>query len=225
MEAGRGRSRPTRPHPASVLVAPKPRHDPVLPPEALTASAPAREHRRRAGCPGPVRVAIADRPPLCRPDSACSPLGRGFITGTAKPAGRYDATDMRNVDPRCHPGLTDPPPAARRADRRRAVRPLIREAARRRGDGLVLQSSRRVHRTCPDPVAADMKTSARTTPDRYSAFVIVVPAAPSVQRQRRAERRALTSEPPATIPQRRCPDGRSGARGVRAVGRLPSVLT
>ncbi|MFI5824142.1 aldo/keto reductase [Streptomyces rishiriensis] len=33
-----------------------------------------------------------------------SPLGRGFITGTAKPAGEYDATDMRNVDPRWQPG-------------------------------------------------------------------------------------------------------------------------
>ncbi|MFF4731243.1 aldo/keto reductase [Streptomyces mirabilis] len=35
---------------------------------------------------------------------AYSPLGRGFITGTAKPAGEYDATDMRNSDPRWAPG-------------------------------------------------------------------------------------------------------------------------
>ncbi|MBM9510150.1 aldo/keto reductase [Actinacidiphila acididurans] len=35
---------------------------------------------------------------------AYSPLGRGFITGTAKPAGQYEATDMRNVDPRWQPG-------------------------------------------------------------------------------------------------------------------------
>ncbi|MET9386674.1 aldo/keto reductase [Streptomyces sp. NPDC002928] len=35
---------------------------------------------------------------------AYSPLGRGFITGTAKPAGEYDATDMRNIDPRWQPG-------------------------------------------------------------------------------------------------------------------------
>ncbi|WP_433187439.1 aldo/keto reductase [Actinoallomurus sp. CA-150999] len=35
---------------------------------------------------------------------AYSPLGRGFITGTAKPAGQYDATDMRNIDPRWQPG-------------------------------------------------------------------------------------------------------------------------
>jgi aryl-alcohol dehydrogenase-like predicted oxidoreductase len=35
---------------------------------------------------------------------AYSPLGRGFITGTAKPAGSYDATDMRNTDPRWQPG-------------------------------------------------------------------------------------------------------------------------
>ncbi|GAB2828438.1 aldo/keto reductase [Actinocorallia aurea] len=35
---------------------------------------------------------------------AYSPLGRGFITGTAKPAGQYDATDMRNHDPRWQPG-------------------------------------------------------------------------------------------------------------------------
>ncbi|MFH8485098.1 aldo/keto reductase [Streptomyces longisporoflavus] len=35
---------------------------------------------------------------------AYSPLGRGFITGTAKPAGHYEATDMRNVDPRWQPG-------------------------------------------------------------------------------------------------------------------------
>jgi aryl-alcohol dehydrogenase-like predicted oxidoreductase len=35
---------------------------------------------------------------------AYSPLGRGFITGTAKPAGRYEATDMRNADPRWQPG-------------------------------------------------------------------------------------------------------------------------
>ncbi|MFB7600990.1 aldo/keto reductase [Streptomyces sp. NPDC056160] len=35
---------------------------------------------------------------------AYSPLGRGFITGTAKPAGQYEATDMRNLDPRWQPG-------------------------------------------------------------------------------------------------------------------------
>jgi aryl-alcohol dehydrogenase-like predicted oxidoreductase len=35
---------------------------------------------------------------------AYSPLGRGFITGTAKPAGEYEATDMRNGDPRWQPG-------------------------------------------------------------------------------------------------------------------------
>ncbi|NEC84896.1 aldo/keto reductase [Streptomyces sp. SID12501] len=35
---------------------------------------------------------------------AYSPLGRGFITGTAKPAGEYDVTDMRNVDSRWQPG-------------------------------------------------------------------------------------------------------------------------
>ncbi|GAB2530722.1 aldo/keto reductase [Nocardia heshunensis] len=35
---------------------------------------------------------------------AYSPLGRGFITGAAKPAGEYDPTDMRNVDPRWQPG-------------------------------------------------------------------------------------------------------------------------
>jgi aryl-alcohol dehydrogenase-like predicted oxidoreductase len=29
-----------------------------------------------------------------------SPLGRGFLTGTAKPAGQYDADDMRSRDPR-----------------------------------------------------------------------------------------------------------------------------
>jgi aryl-alcohol dehydrogenase-like predicted oxidoreductase len=35
---------------------------------------------------------------------AYSPLGRGFITGTAKPADEYDATDMRRTDPRWQPG-------------------------------------------------------------------------------------------------------------------------
>lgn len=35
---------------------------------------------------------------------AYSPLGRGFITGTAKPANAYDATDMRRYDPRWQPG-------------------------------------------------------------------------------------------------------------------------
>ncbi|WP_255955853.1 aldo/keto reductase [Streptomyces odontomachi] len=35
---------------------------------------------------------------------AYSPLGRGFITGTAKPAGQYDPGDMRNADPRWQPG-------------------------------------------------------------------------------------------------------------------------
>ncbi|MFD7864363.1 aldo/keto reductase [Streptomyces sp. NPDC057682] len=35
---------------------------------------------------------------------AYSPLGRGFLTGTAKPAGAYDPTDMRNTDPRWQPG-------------------------------------------------------------------------------------------------------------------------
>ncbi|MGO4807636.1 aldo/keto reductase [Arthrobacter sp. 2MCAF15] len=33
-----------------------------------------------------------------------SPLGRGFLTGTAKPAGEYDQTDMRRTDPRWQPG-------------------------------------------------------------------------------------------------------------------------
>ncbi|MDH6626103.1 aryl-alcohol dehydrogenase-like predicted oxidoreductase [Streptomyces sp. LBL] len=35
---------------------------------------------------------------------AYSPLGRGFITGTAKPASQYEATDIRTVDPRWQPG-------------------------------------------------------------------------------------------------------------------------
>ncbi|BCK67450.1 hypothetical protein Srufu_014030 [Streptomyces libani subsp. rufus] len=35
---------------------------------------------------------------------AYSPLGRGFITGTAKPAGQCEATDIRTVDPRRQPG-------------------------------------------------------------------------------------------------------------------------
>src|ERR1700722_16036594 len=35
---------------------------------------------------------------------AYSPLARGFLTGTAKPAGQYDASDMRNNDPRWQPG-------------------------------------------------------------------------------------------------------------------------
>lgn len=35
---------------------------------------------------------------------AYSPLGRGFLTGTAKPAGEYDESDMRNTDPRWQPG-------------------------------------------------------------------------------------------------------------------------
>lgn len=33
-----------------------------------------------------------------------SPLGRGFITGTAKPAAEYDATDFRRTNPRWQPG-------------------------------------------------------------------------------------------------------------------------
>jgi len=33
-----------------------------------------------------------------------SPLGRGFLTGTAKPASDYDETDMRRTDPRWQPG-------------------------------------------------------------------------------------------------------------------------
>jgi len=33
-----------------------------------------------------------------------SPLGRGFLTGTAKPAGDYEETDMRRTDPRWQPG-------------------------------------------------------------------------------------------------------------------------
>ncbi|MFJ8828024.1 aldo/keto reductase [Streptomyces sp. NPDC102467] len=35
---------------------------------------------------------------------AYSPLGRGFITGTAKPAGQYAQGDMRNHDQRWQPG-------------------------------------------------------------------------------------------------------------------------
>ena len=33
-----------------------------------------------------------------------SPLGRGFLTGTAKPAAQYDESDMRRFDPRWQPG-------------------------------------------------------------------------------------------------------------------------
>ncbi|MCC9146585.1 MULTISPECIES: aldo/keto reductase [unclassified Arthrobacter] len=33
-----------------------------------------------------------------------SPLGRGFLTGSAKPASEYDETDMRRADPRWQPG-------------------------------------------------------------------------------------------------------------------------
>lgn len=33
-----------------------------------------------------------------------SPLGRGFLTGTARPAHEYDETDMRRTDPRWQPG-------------------------------------------------------------------------------------------------------------------------
>jgi aryl-alcohol dehydrogenase-like predicted oxidoreductase len=33
-----------------------------------------------------------------------SPLGRGFLTGAAEPAGTYSDTDMRNTDPRWQPG-------------------------------------------------------------------------------------------------------------------------
>ncbi|MGV8883284.1 MAG: aldo/keto reductase [Rhodoglobus sp.] len=33
-----------------------------------------------------------------------SPLGRGFLTGAAKPAGQYDDGDMRNTDPRWQTG-------------------------------------------------------------------------------------------------------------------------
>ncbi|MFH8467698.1 aldo/keto reductase [Streptomyces sp. NPDC017991] len=35
---------------------------------------------------------------------AYAPLGRGFITGGARPAGQYDASDMRNTDARWQPG-------------------------------------------------------------------------------------------------------------------------
>ncbi|GAB2836932.1 aldo/keto reductase [Actinocorallia aurea] len=35
---------------------------------------------------------------------AYSPLGRGFLTGTARPAADYDASDMRSFDPRWQPG-------------------------------------------------------------------------------------------------------------------------
>ncbi|MFD5936971.1 MULTISPECIES: aldo/keto reductase [unclassified Streptomyces] len=38
---------------------------------------------------------------------AYSPLGRGFITGTAKPAGQYEGSDIRTVDPRWQPGNFD----------------------------------------------------------------------------------------------------------------------
>jgi aryl-alcohol dehydrogenase-like predicted oxidoreductase len=35
---------------------------------------------------------------------AYSPLGRGFLTGAAKPASEYDPSDMRHHDPRWQPG-------------------------------------------------------------------------------------------------------------------------
>ena len=35
---------------------------------------------------------------------AYAPLGRGFLTGSAKPAAEYEANDMRRTDPRWQPG-------------------------------------------------------------------------------------------------------------------------
>ncbi|MFF4342502.1 aldo/keto reductase [Kitasatospora sp. NPDC001540] len=35
---------------------------------------------------------------------AYSPLGRGFLTSSSRPAGQYDPSDMRNHDPRWQPG-------------------------------------------------------------------------------------------------------------------------
>jgi aryl-alcohol dehydrogenase-like predicted oxidoreductase len=35
---------------------------------------------------------------------AYSPLGRGFLTGAVKPAGQYEESDLRRIDPRWQPG-------------------------------------------------------------------------------------------------------------------------
>jgi aryl-alcohol dehydrogenase-like predicted oxidoreductase len=62
---------------------------------------------------------------------AYSPLGRGFLTGTAKPAGQYDPTDMRNSDPRWQPGNYEKNLAATRelADLARSLNATVGQLA------------------------------------------------------------------------------------------------
>ena len=91
---------------------------------------------------------------------AYSPLGRGFITGSAKPASQYDPTDHRNRDP---------------ATSRRTSRPWAGSVSSPRRRASPSRSwpwpgcSPRASTSCPSPAPAALPAS-RRTPQQPTSF-------------------------------------------------------
>jgi hypothetical protein len=132
---------------------------------------------------------------------AYSPLGRGFITGTAKPAGQYDATDMRNTDPRWQPGNFE-----NNVD---AVRRL-RELAAAKGITVSQLALAWLLAQGEHIVPIPGSRSATRVEENAHAADVTLTGAPTSRRSRRSSR--LAASAPAT-PRGTCPPGSDPARG------------
>ncbi|AFR48162.1 aldo/keto reductase [Gordonia sp. KTR9] len=96
-----------------------------------------------------------------------SPLGRGFLTGTAVPADQYDETDMRRTDPRWQPGNFEKNVEATRkltefaATKGSTVAQLALAWLLAQGDHIVpIPGTRKSHRVAENAVAADLHLTA-----------------------------------------------------------------
>lgn len=95
-----------------------------------------------------------------------SPLGRGFLTGTAKPAAAHEETDMRRIDPRWQPGNFEKniEATARLADLARTKDATIGQLALAwllaQGEHIVpIPGSRNPHRVMENAHASDLYLS------------------------------------------------------------------
>ncbi|MEV6844017.1 aldo/keto reductase [Actinoplanes sp. NPDC051411] len=92
---------------------------------------------------------------------AYSPLGRGFITGAARPAESFDESDMRRTDPRWQPGNYEKNlDAVRRLGELAAAKDATVALAwlLTRGDHVVpIPGTRSVRRVEEDAAAADLE--------------------------------------------------------------------
>ena len=97
---------------------------------------------------------------------AYSPLGRGFLTGTAKPADQYEANDMRRNDSRWQPGNYEKNLDATRqltelaASKDAAVSQLALAWILAQGEDIVaIPGTRRANRAEENVAAADLNLS------------------------------------------------------------------